>query len=227
MTQTLNPLVTSFTILCVLLFVAPARAAVLDDFKTAVAAADADQGCASIPYEDYREQCTRKGADVERWCKTEPRKCEGLETKPLIDKISGMSDKIASLKQDRDKLNDQKSSASEEQRHDLEQQISDIEKQIYDMSKELDFTKTSLETDKSDADKRIYNGGNCVTARNDVQAVFKSASSKADGESEPEISPLAKRLIDYWDNGAKNHEVELQKAKDAIDYCQKCKSGEK
>ncbi len=226
MTSTFDKKASPFVILCMLLFVTPASASSLDDFKTAAEAADAGKGCSSIPYEDYRSDCTSKNADVDRWCKSEPRKCDGLETKALIDKISGMKDKIASLKQNRDDLNDQKSDASDDKRHDIEQQVSDIENKIYDMSKELDFTKTSLETDKSDADIRIYNGGNCVTARKDVQSVFESAASRANGESDPDISPLAKRLTDYWENGAREHEGELQKAKDAIDYCKKCKSGD-
>jgi hypothetical protein len=61
----------------------------IENFKKAVQAADnSPQGtCDSIPYENLREKCQSLAGSLQEYCKNKPRTCEGLETKPLSEKI--------------------------------------------------------------------------------------------------------------------------------------------
>ncbi|MCI0445621.1 hypothetical protein L0152_20705 [bacterium] len=201
----------------------------LEDYKGALAMAKRE-GCttASIPYPDLRDAAERKQADVTRWCKTEPRSCEGLETKQLRAKIEGIPKDIKSFEEERDRLKSQRDSAPDSEKSSLDSKIKEFDQKIDERKKELDFSNKSLETDKSDADKRIYNGKYCVQARKDMIPPFKDAMSKANSakSNDANIKPLAEELIAIWERCEKEHETEIKKAEDAISYCEKSKNGD-
>jgi predicted RNase H-like nuclease (RuvC/YqgF family) len=210
-----------------LLAVFSAQSQTLDDWKAALSAAQSNRGCESIPYSNYRDECTRKSEKVEEHCKTDKWSCQGLETKKLRENITGLTEKIERLKSDKDRLNDQKSRATtDDEKKELGNKIDQIEKEIYERSKDLDFMKKSLETDLSDIELRLYKGGQCIDARTDVQKSFENAVSDGDRESSPEIKAIAKDLIDYWRRKRDEHEKAFQDTKQGIENCKKCKSGD-
>jgi len=87
--------------------------------------------------------------------------------------------------------------------------------------------KKALATDRNDAGIRADQGRRCLEARNDVQYLFTSARSSAQSESDAEKKPFADKLVDYWDRRRADHEDAVNKTKEAIEYCEKCKSGER
>jgi hypothetical protein len=66
----------------------------------------------------------------------------------------------------------------------------------------------------------------CLEARNDVQYLFNSARSSAQSENDPDKKLYANQLMIYWEEGTKRHEEEIKKAKEVIEHCDKCKSGD-
>jgi TolA-binding protein len=199
----------------------------LDDWKTALSAAQSGKGCESIPYSSYREECIRKSEKVNELCKTESWSCDGLETKTLKENIKNLSGHIERLKTEKERLDSQKSSAgSEDEKNQIGKQIEETEKQIYEKTKELDYMKKSLETDISDIEIRLYKGRQCLDVRTDVQKAFAGAVSDANRESSPEIKAIANQLIDYWEKRAKEHEEAFNLTKQGIEKCERCKSGD-
>ncbi len=180
----------------------------IESFRRAVQAADSNpQGtCDSIPYQSLRERCQSLGSSLQEYCKNKPRTCEGLETKPLSEKISNIEKAIESLK-----------SSSKD----------DDKRKISDLQRELEFTKKSRETDMSDASIRIDNGDRCLDVRNTYSSVFKDAASKANDQRDSDIRDLRDKLINYWDARNRAHEEETKRAKAAQDYCKEVKSGNK
>jgi chromosome segregation ATPase len=183
-------------------------------FKTAVnAARSSPQGtCDSIPFDDLREKCQSKRSSLQEYCKEKPRTCEGLETKPLSDKINGIEERLRTLKGS--------TSSNDDEKRKVQDEIDKLEK-------ELDYTKKSRETDMSDAGIRIDNGRKCLDVRGDYQSVFKEAASKASDEHDSDIRDLRDELINYWDARQRAHDAETDKVKDAINYCEEVKSGNK
>lgn len=206
-----------------------AQAQDADDYRGALAMAKRD-GCttASIPYPDLRDAAERKQADVTRWCKEAPRSCVGIETKRLVQSIEGIPKGIENLTKDRDSLRDKRSSAPDSERSSIDSKIGDLERKIDERKKELDFAKGSLNTDRSDAEKRIYNGKYCVQARGDVQPPFRSASSRARdaGSTVPAVKAFTDELRNIWDQCERDHEKDIKTAKEAVEYCEKAKSGD-
>jgi hypothetical protein len=210
-----------------LLFCCAAIAQDAEDYKGALALAKRE-GCTteSIPYPDVRDTAERKQADVTRWCKNEVRSCEGLETKKLRLTINGIPNDIRDLGQERDRLKSQRDAAPENEKSSIEGKIREVEVKIDQRQKDLDFAKRSLDTDMSDADKRIYNGKYCIQARQDMVPPFRAAMSKAHDVSDEGIKATANELIGIWENCEREHEKDIQGAKDAVSYCEKAKSGD-
>jgi chromosome segregation ATPase len=199
-----------------------------DDYQGALAMGRRECTTASIPYEDVRDAAERKQADVERWCKEEntPRSCKGLGTKKLNATLAGIPNAIKSLEDERSSLTRQKDAASESDKSSIDSKIGELDQQIEVKKKELEYTQKSIETNKSDADKRIYNGKYCVQARKDVIPPFREAMAKAREEKRPEVKPMADELIGIWDRCEKEHDKDIEKAVEAITYCERCKSGD-
>jgi len=85
----------------------------------------------------------------------------------------------------------------------------------------LDFNKSSLETNKSDADKRIYNGRYCVQARKDVNPPFREAMTKAKetaASADAALKSCLEELVGIWDRCEKEHEKDIRAAEDSIAY---------
>ena len=204
------------------------RAQTLEEYKAAKEAADQGEGCTSIPNADLRDRCKRASDFVEQDCKQKPFGCKDLlENQALANSIKGKEDAIESLKKQKDDLERKKSDASDSDKRDIEDKINDLEKQIDNESRSLEDMKKSLATDRNDAGIRADQGRRCLEARNDVQYLFTSARSSAQSESDAEKKPFADKLVDYWDRRRADHEDAVNKTKEAIEYCEKCKSGER
>ena len=220
----------SSSFLVLLFAAATARTApsqTLEEYKQGAKKADAGEGCSSIPNKDWADRCERKQSDMKGKCENDKWSCQKLlETKQLKSNIDGKDRNISSLKTQRDDWNSRKSSAKEDERRNIESKIKALEDTIYNESKELDFMKKSLDTDRSDADIRIYKGRQCLEARDAVQEVFRDARSAAQSVSDAEIKPFANRLIEFWEKGARDHEEASRTVKEGIEYCEKCKSGD-
>jgi len=200
----------------------------LEEYKAGVEAADHGEGCTSIPNADLRDRCKRASDFVEQDCKQKPFGCKDLlENQALASSIKGKEDAIESLKKQKDDLERQKSGASDSDKRDIEDKISNLEKQIDNESRSLEEMKKALATDRSDAGIRADQGRKCLEARNDVQYLFTSARSSAQSESDDAKKPFANKLVEYWDRRRADHEDAVNKTKEAIEYCEKCKSGER
>ena len=208
--------------------IAPAsRAQSVDEWKAALSAAQSGKGCESVPYSSFREECVKKSEKVDELCKTDSWTCDGLETRALRENSKNLSEHIERLKAEKDLLGSQRSSAgSDDEKSQLDKKIEEAEKQIYERTKELDFMKKSLETDLSDIDIRLYRGGQCLEARNDVQKAFASAIVDARRESDPEIRAAAGQLIDYWEMRAREHAEAFKLVNSGLEKCRKCKGGD-
>ena len=203
----------------------PVSAQDRDDYRGALAMGKRECTTASIPYPDIRDAAERKQAEVTRWCKNEPRSCEGLETKQLLATIEGIPRDIKKLADDLDALKRQRDAAPDSEKSSIDNQISDLTRRMDDRSKELDFAKRSLDTDRSDADKRIYNGKYCVQARKDVNSPFRDAMSRAKAVTDTALKPFAVELADIWARCEQEHEKDIQQAEAGVAYCERCKSG--
>lgn len=200
----------------------------LEEYKAGAEAADRNEGCTSIPSSDLRDRCKRASDFVEQDCKQKPFGCKDLlENQALADSIKGKEGSIESLKKQKDDLESKKSGASDSDKRDIEDKIHELEKQIDNESRSLEDMKKALATDRSDAGNRADQGRRCLEARNDVQYLFTSARSSAQSESDAEKKPFANKLVDYWDRRRADHEDAVNKTKEAIEYCEKCKSGER
>jgi len=205
-----------------LLLAQVANADNLQSFKDA----EREKGCASLPYSSLRGNCKSKQEGVEQWCKHEKRQCRDLGTRGLLDAIDGMTRKVESLKSDKDSLSSKKAHAKDDsEKRDLENKITDVEKQIYELNGRMDAHKRQVDENKTNIRDRIYRGERCRDHRRDVQEVFKDATSRAKSESDPEIKPLAQKLLDRWDESTRSHEGEIDTVKQIIEDCRECLDG--
>ncbi len=205
----------------------PAIAQTLDEYKAAVEAASRDEGCASIPKSDLRDRCNRAADFVKQDCKEKPFRCKDLlENRKLAENIKGKEDSISSLKKDKEELERKKSSASDSDKREIEDKIKQLENKIDSDSRSLEEMKRSLSTDRSDAGIRADQGRRCLEARKDVQYLFDSARSSAQSENDSEKKPFANKLIEYWERKTKEHDEAFKLTKEAIEYCEECKSGD-
>jgi len=197
--------------------VALAYSASLDDFKEAVK----HTGCESIPYSDLRSDCKSKASERDEWCKNKGKfTCDDLDPRGLQQQIDNIDGKIKDLKSQRDSLKDKRSDAKDDdERKKLEDQIASLEDQIDKLEKKLDEMKHRLDDEKHQVEDRIYIGQHCLDARNDVQDKFDRARSAADSESDDQIKPLARQLIDLWNKGSDDHKKITADTKTAVDRC--------
>jgi hypothetical protein len=119
-------------------------------------------------------------------------------------------------------LERKKSSATEDsQKRGIEDKIKEIDNKLY----ELERTRGVLEKEVSEASKtvndRMYIGKACLDARPSVMVVYRDAKSRANGEHDPDIAPLAKRLVEYWEGSEKGHNEKIDNTKRGVEDCER------
>lgn len=192
-------------------------------FQTAVNYSQDNQGCMSIPYDDLQDSCKRKQNEVDKFCKQSGEwKCESVDPKQIQAKIEKAKTTRDTLRADREELDRKKSSSTDDnEKRDYENKIKEIDDKLY----ELKHTQEDLEKEVSERTKmvndRLYIGKACRDARPPVMEVFKDAKSRANDEHDPDIEPLAKRLIAYWESRESTHEQNIQEVKNGIEKCEK------
>ena len=196
-----------------------AVAQTVDEYKAATEAMKRQEGCPSIPQADLRDRCTRASDFVEQDCKRKEYSCAGLENKKLADNIKGKEESIESMKKEKSDL-----SASNSEK-EIESKMKELDERVDGKSRELEEMKKSLATDRSDSGIRADQGTLCLEARNDVQYLFQYARSSTQSESDAEKNPYADDLVNYWEQRAKDHEEANKLTKEAIEYCEKTRSG--
>jgi uncharacterized protein YPO0396 len=195
----------------------------LKQFQEAVKYMEEDKGCLSIPFSDYQDQCQRKQNEVNKLCKKSgPSNCDDVDPKKIQKKIEEVKTKRDELKREKEDLERQKSSLTgDEEKRANEEKIKEVDRKLY----ELERTREDLEKQVSDATKdvndRLYLAKACRDARVAVQGVFRDARSSAKSESDTEIAPLARRLVEYWEKGESEHEKSIDDAKKAVETCDK------
>ncbi len=181
------------------------RADTLSDFQRAAS----QKGCASIPYDYLNSRCKDAQRKVTEYCKTDKIGCKGLDIDPLKKAIDGMKRKIDSLKRERDQF---KRDGNRDEADRVDDEIDDIEKRIDDHKRQIDQNKREI-------DKRVDRGQRCVDARKRVEGAFKDAKSRAKGESNDEVRPLARQLLKQWEAGERGHADAIRSYNRAIDKC--------
>lgn len=198
--------------------VAAAASATLSDFKNA----DGKKGCESIPYEDIRDTCSRKGVSVNDWCKNSSRKisCNELDPAGLARQLENVKAKLADLKHERDELSSQIINAKDDsERKDLESKKKDKEDQINDLDQKISTWERTLSDERSDISDRVYNGEQCVGYREEVARAFSEAKQNAERESDPEFKPYADKLVSYWESEEPGHATSIRTYKEAVEKC--------
>jgi DNA-binding protein H-NS len=192
-------------------------------FQTAINYSQDNQGCTSIPYDDLQDLCKRKQNEVDKLCKQSGEwKCESVDPKQTQAKIEKAKTERDTLKAEKEELERKKSSLTDDaEKRKCEDRIKEIDNRLYD----LKHTQEDLEKEVSDATKlvndRLYIGKACRDARPPVMEVYKDAKSRANDEHDPDIEPLAKRLVKYWESRETSHEQAIQEVKNGIEKCEK------
>jgi DNA repair exonuclease SbcCD ATPase subunit len=192
-------------------------------FQNAINYLQDEQGCRSIPYSDLQDSCQRKQNEVNKLCKESgPWNCEDVDPKRTQEKIERLKTDRDTLKAKKEELESKKSSATDEQqKREIEEQIKKIDDQLY----ELKRTQGDLEKEVKDSTKmvndRMYVGKNCRDNRQNVMEVFKDAKSRANGEHDADIEPLAKQLISGWEKREPGHDQAIREVKNGIEKCDK------
>lgn len=201
------------------LFVADiATAQSLSDFKDAAG----KKGCDSIPYSSLRSSCQSKQRDVDSWCKGSKGvwSCEGLDPEGLKKQMEDVKRKVAELKKEKANLASKKSGAKDDkEKRALEDRITATEKEIEKLEEMIEGWQKKLEYEQKEIKERIYKGEKCRDYRQAVAQIFQDAKSKAKGESNAEIKPLAQKLIEKYEDGEAGHGIAIELAKKAISKC--------
>jgi len=203
-----------------------ASAQTLDQYKAAAEAAGANKGCLSIPSGDLRDRCISAADFREEDRNQKQHGCQGLENKALAEKIEDKEHYISSLKKEKDEQDRKKSTASHSERSAIAKKIKQLEDRIEEHSRDLEELKKRVAAARTEAGIRADQSRRCLEKLNDIQNLFNAARSAAEAEREAEKKPYADKLIDYWDQGSMNRIRESNKLKEAIEYCEKCKSGD-
>jgi chromosome segregation ATPase len=180
-----------------------------------------EQGCMSIPYSDLQDSCQRKQKEVNKMCKDSgPWNCDDVDPKKTQEKIERLKTNRDMLKVKREELEAKKSSLTDDnEKRENEEAIKKIDDQLYELKK----TQGDLEREVSDSTKmvndRMYVGKSCRDTRQSVMEVFRDAKSRANGEHDADIEPLAKQLIEGWEKREPGHDQAIEQAKSGIEKC--------
>ena len=148
--------------------------------------------------------------------------CEDVDPQRTQKKIEDLKRDRDALKAQKEELERKRSSLTDDNdKRENEQKIKEIDDKLY----ELRRTQEELEKEVSDSTKkvndRMYVGKNCRDARQSVMEVFKDAKSRANGEHDADIEPLAKQLIEGWEKREPGHETAIEEVKKGIEKCDK------
>ena len=207
----------------------PVWAQTLDDFKDAVAKGEARDegkaGCDSIPYSNLQEDCKSRQQDADDACSGGPRSCQGLSTKALKEYVDDETTWLNILKPLKDKFESQKTDADDSIRDQIDRDMAELQSQIDTASNKIDAYKRRIEDNRAKISERIDRGEKCRDNRRKVQEVYDNAKSKAGDESDPDIKPLADKLVTMWDAGKTTHDVVIGKVSEVTDKCRRYYDG--
>ncbi len=196
----------------------------LSDFKDAVAAANAGEGCKSLPYSDLRSTCTSEGGRVHEWCDGDrgPVTCVSEDiTRQVKNAVEKEKKNVQDLKDKKRKLEDDRSRAGkDDEKNKITKDIEQLDKDIYEAGKRVDQAEKDLETRKKLVDDAIYNLDRCISYRRAVLNVFAAALDKVRNENEtPEIKELARQLRDKYEEAKSGHETQITARNNALATC--------
>lgn len=203
----------------------PAQAQDVKAFQNAVNYLQDGQGCRSIPYSSLEDACTRKQADVERWCKDVASSCGDADPKRLQADVERIKTDRDTLKAKKDELERARSSLTDDTaKRENEDKTKEIDNKLYELSR----TRDNLERQISDATRsvndRLYAAKACRDSRTDMYKLFNDAISSGNSDrqrGDPEIAPLAQRLVDGWTAGNRKHEEAIRNATNSVEICDK------
>lgn len=198
----------------------PAGAGTLDDYNNTIGKA----GCESIPYPGLQRSC--QNLDVDKYCKNEPRACQG--TRALRQKIeTDLPNDIKKLESGIRALQEALAKATNDaEKRSTSDNIRTMETELNDRHRTLSRMNSDLQADIAAIDKRIQNGERCSRERYEMFQVFKEVISKAESETDPAVVKLAGPRIGIWKNEQHNHyRVRIEDVQVAIDKCKDCRDG--
>lgn len=174
--------------------------------------------CRSIPYPDYEDACTRKQAEVDKWC--EGWSCKGMDPVQMQRRIEALKTQRDEAKAKKEDLERQRSSATDDAaKRDLDDKIGELNKQIDDVERQRDPIEKEVDEASKQISDLLYRGKYCRDSRENVMEVYRNAKSRAGSETDTAVVPLAKRLITYWESTEAGHAQEITDVKNGIEKC--------
>jgi DNA repair ATPase RecN len=179
--------------------------------------------CQTIPYDDFKDACSRKQDEVVRWCKKgEPYSCKGVDNR--LKELAGFRDtqkaRIDELSKEVEGLKSRKSQLTDSSAiREVEDKISDHERTIDKSKQTVEGLEKDIGASRTDIKERLYVGKNCLEARDDVNEIFDDVRQRAKGESNQKIRSVAQRLDSYWEATYRSHEDTIKETKEAVDAC--------
>jgi uncharacterized protein YPO0396 len=181
-----------------------------------------DKGCLSIPYSDAQSTCIRKQDEVNKWCKDSgPFNCDSVDPKQLQRQVEKLKTQRDELTTEKTKLDRARSAERDEQvKRDIEARLAKVDAEI-----------TALNSSRAVLERQVLDGSRTCKARLDVakacrdyranvQEVFSGVRSRANSETDPNVVPLARKLIAWWDERYRRHEEQLSAVKRAVEICE-------
>jgi hypothetical protein len=227
MAKTVRQTIQALFLMCVFLFIQSASAGtLLEDFKEAERnLANDEKPCLTIPYSDLRDECLKKRDAVQNQCKTVQWSCTGdHDIKDILININKKNKGIESLKGENDKSNDRLREAKEDnEKSILNKMIKDNEEAMYQANREVEDLTRQLNDRKENLQKRIEFAETCVSYRTEAQKVFESVISRAKGESDDNIRPIAQKLLAKWEPDVREHDGQKDQVKRGIQTCKDMK----
>ena len=191
-----------------------------------LAAAVDKKGCASIPYQDLKDVCTREQSEADKLCKDDAWACTGLETKALRGDIGAANGTIEGLKNEQDDMRRRESGAGDDKTQNLQLKVGDLEGVIVQNSAELVGLEQTLEAKLNEIDLRVTKGRQCRNALIGVRDAFKSATRNARYDAEGAKKPSADQLIEKWTKARDDREKALGKVVEGLEQCEKRRAGD-
>lgn len=199
----------------------PANADKPSDFQEAVK----NKGCDSIPYSDYRSNCSSQQSYVHEWCDGSrgPVTC-GSErmTRDLKDAVEKAKRDVETAKENKDKADRKRSQSglSDSDKRTAEDEYKKACDELDAANKRLEQATRDLEARGKLVKEAIYTLEKCIDNRRAVMNVFASAIDRVRNENAPpEIIPLARQLRDKWEAGKPGHEEQITARNNALSTC--------
>lgn len=194
----------------------------LSDFKDAAS----NDGCASIPYSDYRSTCDSQQSPVHDWCDggRGAVSCPGGESgtrqiKEAVDKAQRALEAAKDAKRAADSSRS-KSELTDDQKRAAEEEYKKASDVVDQAEKALEQARKDLEARGKLVGEAIYNIEKCLDYRRAVMNVFSSAQDRVRSESDPpEIVPYARQLRDKWEVSKPGHAEAITAKENALARC--------